>query len=104
MRVIEFSTNFYWPLLPEVIISTYRRRRRGGWLRSLLGVDTAVFFVSLYGPWDGRSVKKLLSRAGIDMWGYSTYDDLFLFHVHRNDAWLTRRILEYFGVDLRTGF
>lgn len=113
LRLLEFLTNFYWPLLPETLFGTLRRAKwRRAFARygpaglltetaeSIIGTNTYVFFVPLAGQWDGRSIAKLLKQYGIDMWGWGFWDRELFFHVHRDDAWFAQDVLISAGVEL----
>jgi hypothetical protein len=113
LRVLEFLTSFYWVLLPETILSTFRRsnwRRAhsdGGVqgifiesIESLIGTNTYVFFTPIDGKWTGHQIRKLLRKHGIDMWGWGFASQELFFHVRRDDAWKAQEIMIRAGVEL----
>lgn len=113
LAILEFLTSFYWPLLPETLFGTLRR---ANWRRaigrygpagllvetaeSLIGTNTYVFFVPLYGRWDGRSIAQLLAAYGIDIWGWGFWQHEFFFHVRREDARQAQQIMLAAGIEL----
>jgi hypothetical protein len=112
--IIEFLTNFYWPLLPQVLAESmwhanwkdaYRRGGIGGLgmeaLQSLLGTNSYPFLVPMSSGWSGRNIQRLLAKKGIRMWGWAFADGVFLFHVRRNQAAWAQYVLLHEGVPLQ---
>lgn len=111
-QVLVFLTNFYWPLLPQVMAETlwhadWKEERCagiGGFLvtcwRTLLGINCAYFFVPMDSPWSGYNVKRLLARNGIKMWGWSYANGEFFFRVRLQEAARTETVMISAGVPL----
>lgn len=107
LKLLEFMSSFYWPLLPETILKTFvqtRRRQKGSiagdLARSVVGSSTSVFFVPINGLWDGYRINKLLNHFGIPAWGWVFYNGQVVFHVHKADANLAARVMTAAGVEL----
>jgi hypothetical protein len=113
LKILEFLTSFYWPLLAETIFGTLRRANwRRAYARhgpagllletaeSIVGTNAYIFFVPMTGKWDGYSIAKLLKQYGIDMWGWGFWNRELFFHVRRDDAWQAQDILLSAGVEL----
>lgn len=113
LRLLEFFTYFNWLILPEVIFGTLRRARwrrayaqrgAGGLVleaaESVIGMNSFMFAVPLTSHWDGWSIDRLLSRYGIEMWGWGFYDHQMFFHIRREDASAAYDIMLRAGVDL----
>jgi hypothetical protein len=113
MKFFEFLAVFYWPYLPLLILTSFRKVR---WRRiyaqkgmlglvseglgTLAGSNVVVFFAPLYGEWSGRDIEKLLRYWGIEMWGWGfSYGEMF-FHVRAEESALAQDILLNAGVEL----
>ena len=97
----EFLTNFYWPLLPQVLAESlwhadwkaaFQRDGVPGLcaeaLSSLSGANSYPFFVPLASGWSGQSIQHLLAQKGVKMWGWAFANSQLLFHVrHSQAAW-----------------
>lgn len=112
--VLEFLTNFYWPLLPQVLAESMWHTnwkgayRRGGiWglcieaLQGLLGTNSYPFLVLMSSGWSGWKIQRLLAKKGIKMWGWAFAHGVLLFHVRRNQAAWAQYVLLHEGVPLQ---
>ena len=113
LHILEFLTGFYWILIPQFMVeSLFRARWRDAYdsggplglakegVGSALGFNSAVFYVSMHGRWNGRRIKKLLASYDIPMWGWGYAFQQFYFHVPVEDADFACSVLLHAGVEL----
>jgi len=113
-RALEFLTNFYWPLLPQVLVESLCHAdwrgsyQRDGILglgmegcRSVLGTNSYPFFVPLDRGWSGRQIQQLLADKGIKMWGWAFANSMLFFHVKRSQAAWAQYLMLHEGIPLQ---
>jgi len=111
---VEFLTNFYWPLLPQVLAESLWRAdwkaafQRDGVpgmcaeaLSSLSGANSYPFFVPMNSEWSGQSIQHLLAQKGVKMWGWAFANGLLFFHVKRSQAAWAQYVMLRAGVPLQ---
>ena len=113
-RLLEFLTNFYWPLLPQVLVESlwhadwsyaYQRHGLAGlaaqFLHSIAGTNSYPFLVPMRCGWSGQQIQQLLASKGIRMWGWSFSDGIFLFHVRKKQAAWAQYAMRRAGISLQ---
>lgn len=113
LRLLELLTNFYWLLLPQTIVQSFRQAnwdkaaKRAGLagiasegFRSLIGTNSWPFFVPINSAWCGRDIEKLLANYNIPMWGWGVSNQTMFFQVREEDAALASSLMLQAGIPL----
>lgn len=113
LHFLVFLTNFNWLALPIALLEAlwhagwkqaYIERGAPGLLlegcQSLIGTNSAAFFIPLESTWSGYPVKKLLARQGIRVWGWGYADGVMFFQVRRSQAAWADAVMRQAGVPL----
>jgi hypothetical protein len=114
LKFLVLLTKFNWLALPQTLLASlwhtnWRMSRQKGRLavvaeagRSLLGTNSAAFFIPLESSWSGYPVKALLADVGVPMWGWGYTMRCMYFQVRLEDAQLAAHVMLQAGVPLMT--
>jgi len=113
-RLLVLFSYFNWLALPQALLASlwhtnWQKSTEKGALavavevgRSLVGSNSAAFFVPLDSSWSGYPVKALLAEFGVPMWGWGYTMRCMYFHVRLEDAPLAEQVMLMAGVPLLT--
>jgi hypothetical protein len=114
LRLMVLLTYFNWLALPQALLASlwhtnWRKSTDKGAFavavevgRSLIGSNSAAFFLPLDSYWSGYPVKALLAEVGVPMWGWGYSMRCMYFHVRLEDAPLAEQVMLMAGVPLLT--